>query len=101
MNMKSEQEIDNQVKEAELRLQEQAVDQAFEHLRKNDKEIKRLKALAETALFEDNKESYIYAIGKLRVLYKQPELSNEVLEMQYRTTRQTIIDMIKEQSTIK
>lgn len=62
-------------------------------LKKHRREITRLKALAEKAIIEDNKDSYIYAIGKLRDIYKQPH-TPELLETMWVTTRQTVLSML-------
>ena len=62
-------------------------------LKKNKTEIKRLKLLAEKALIEDNRESYVYAIGKLRDIYRQPH-TPELLHVMYDTSRATILSML-------
>lgn len=62
-------------------------------LKKNRFEIKRLKTLAEKAIIEDNKDSYIYAIGKFRTIYKQPH-TPELLEAMWISTRNTILSML-------
>ncbi|QPI18007.1 hypothetical protein POP12_215 [Pectobacterium phage POP12] len=62
-------------------------------IKKNSKEIKRLYALCENALLFDKRESYIYAIRKIRDITKQ-RYTEELLEQMWLTSRQQVIDII-------
>ncbi|MGL5582930.1 MAG: DUF2654 domain-containing protein [Cetobacterium sp.] len=61
-------------------------------LKKNKREIDRLKAHAEKCLYEMNKEGYKYAIGKIRTIIRKP-LSDELLEVLYNTSLERIIEI--------
>ncbi|UOX40431.1 hypothetical protein UGMREWDR_CDS0114 [Aeromonas phage GomatiRiver_11] len=81
--------------ELQERLQEQAEKKAAKHLKKHGRELKRLKKHAERALFANNREQYMYAIDKLRVLYKQKALPTDVMSVMFDTSRAQIVDMAK------
>ncbi|QBX32731.1 hypothetical protein Asfd1_105 [Aeromonas phage Asfd_1] len=88
-------QYDLEMMELQERLQEQAEKQAAKHLKKNGRELKRLKKHAERALFANNREQYKYAINKLRVLYKQKSLPSDVMDVMFDTSRAQIVDMAK------
>lgn len=62
-------------------------------VRKHRREIRRLQQVAEKAIIEGNRESYVYAIGKLRDIYRQP-YNEGMLHVMYETTRQTVLSML-------
>lgn len=88
---------DQKAAEALARLEEanavQATKQANAILKKNKREIKRLNILAQEAVLDNNFESYKYAVGKLRVLYRQPA-TDELIVTMWETTRRQIWDII-------
>lgn len=63
-------------------------------LTKNKAEIKRLEALGHKALFECNREAYIYAVGKIRKIIGKPT-TDDVLEMLWRSSRDQVAEIIK------
>lgn len=81
--------------ETKASIADQAVEQAEKHIKKHQKEIDRLNAHAEKCLFEDNYEGYHYAVNKLRVIYKQDELTKEVSKQLYTFTRNELIKLIE------
>ncbi|UYD57497.1 hypothetical protein OFDDKENP_00121 [Aeromonas phage B614] len=88
-------QYDEQIEQMQQRLEEQAKRQATKHLKTHGREIKRLKKHAERALFANNKDQYIYAIGKLRTLYKQKQLPHSAMVTMFDTSRQQIVEMAK------
>lgn len=64
-------------------------------LKKNRREIDRLKLHAEKCLFELNREGYIYAIGKIRTIIRKP-LDQESLGALYDTSVERLIALAKE-----
>lgn len=64
-------------------------------LKKNKREIKRLKQWAETCIFKGNKDGYIYAISKLRSIYKQPALTKDEADVMWNSTYNAIKDTIE------
>lgn len=79
--------------EREIAVKKEAEKRANKIVKKHRKEIARLMTLAEKAIIEDNKDSYIYAIAKLRRIYKQP-YNSELLDAMWTSTRNTIISML-------
>ncbi|WJZ27939.1 hypothetical protein NCTGTJJY_CDS0060 [Serratia phage 92A1] len=71
----------------------EAKKQAATFVRKNRKELHRLRKHAETALLENNKAAYVYAISKLRKMLKQ-ETTDELLESLWNSNRQVIFNII-------
>lgn len=72
-----------------------AMKRADKILKKNRREIERLKLHAEKCLFELNREGYIYAIGKIRTIIRKP-LSHEALGALYDTSVERLIELAKE-----
>ena len=66
---------------------------ADKFVRKNRKELHRLRALAEKALFDNNRKSYDYAIGKIRKMLRQPT-TPELLDTLWESNRQVIFNLI-------
>lgn len=83
----------NEVDKVQAELEANAAKKAEKILRKNSREIARLKRWAEQAIIDDNRDAYIYAIGKLRDIYKQPH-TPELLSAMWVSTRQTVLSML-------
>lgn len=83
----------NEVDKVQADLEAKAAKKAEKILRKNAREIERLKLWAEQAIIDDNRDAYIYAIGKLRDIYKQPH-TPELLSAMWISTRQTVLSML-------
>ncbi|HAL7776372.1 TPA: DUF2654 domain-containing protein [Escherichia coli] len=83
----------NEVDKVQAELEAKAAKKAEKILRKNSQEIARLKRWAEQAIIDDNRDAYIYAIGKLRDIYKQPH-TPELLSAMWISTRQTVLSML-------
>ncbi|CAM0044558.1 hypothetical protein VPHF86_0098 [Vibrio phage F86] len=64
--------------------------EANRRVRKNKREIARLRKHAEACLFSENKEGYIYAIGKLREFTGNP-VSRDVLETLWETSHEQVV----------
>lgn len=77
------------------RMMAEATKQAQKRLKKNDREIKRLKNHAEKCLIENNFIGYSYSIKKLRDIYKQP-YNEALIKTMWETTRQTLFELVKE-----
>lgn len=73
---------------------------ADKFLKKNSKEIKRLKKIYEDALITLDKEKYFYALGKLRKMYRQDN-SEKVLSYCWETyllgIKETVNELKKDQ----
>lgn len=87
--------IDPDVEKYEKGLQEEAQKRADKILKKHKREISRLKGLYEESLLSGNKEQFIYALGKLRGIYKQ-STERGVLEYCYETSRKAMFKIIEE-----
>lgn len=83
----------NEVDKVQADLEAKAAKKAEKILRKNAREIERLKLWAEKAIIDDNRDAYIYAIGKLRDIYKQPH-TPELLSAMWISTRQTVLSIL-------
>lgn len=92
-NEQHEQIAVNEVDKVQADLEAKAAKKAEKILRKNAREIDRLKLWAEKAIIDDNRDAYIYAIGKLRDIYKQPH-TPELLSAMWVSTRQTVLSML-------
>ena len=88
-----EQIVVDEVEKVQAELEAKAAKKAEKILRKNAREIERLKMWAEKAIIDDNRDAYIYAIGKLRDIYKQPH-TPELLAAMWVSTRQTVLSML-------
>lgn len=75
-------------------MEEQAQKLATKILRKNKREIARLKKHGEYALLLGNKEAYIYAINKLRKIHKQKQMDTVLADTMWETSRQVIFDIV-------
>ncbi|ADI96346.1 a-gt.4 conserved hypothetical protein [Acinetobacter phage Ac42] len=76
-------------------VQKEAKRRATKILKKNKREIERLKKHAENCLLTGNKEGYIYAINKLRDIYHRPKLKRTELEFMWNTSYGAAQDIIK------
>lgn len=74
------------------RIEQEALRKAHKFMRKNKAEWKRLHKHAENALFEGNKEQYVYAIKKMRDMLKQP-YNDELIETMWITSNQQLRDL--------
>ena len=92
-NEQHDQIVVNEVDKVQAELEAKAAQKAEKILRKNSREIARLKRWAEQAIIDDNRDAYIYAIGKLRDIYKQPH-TPELLSAMWVSTRQTVLNML-------
>ncbi|CAL9965603.1 hypothetical protein VPHD480_0104 [Vibrio phage D480] len=63
--------------------------EANRRIKKNKREIKRLHKHAQECLINDNKDGYIYAIGKLRKLTGHV-VGDDVLETLWQTSREQV-----------
>ncbi|AUE22571.1 hypothetical protein Ah1_00030 [Aeromonas phage Ah1] len=66
------------------------------YLAKNRKEIERLRLHAEECLHVCNKDGYIYAIEKLRVLTLQKPIARDVLESLWMSSKQRYDELVME-----
>ncbi|QHJ78893.1 MAG: hypothetical protein [Caudoviricetes sp.] len=64
-------------------------------LKRNKREIERLGLLAKEALINNNKDSYLYAIGKVRKLVGKP-VSDDIMDSLWVTSRERVVQMIQE-----
>lgn len=92
-HVNNEQVVVDEVEKVQAELEAKAAKKAEKILRKNAREIARLKRWAEKAIIDDNRDAYIYAIGKLRDIYKQPH-TPELLAAMWVSTRQTVLSML-------
>lgn len=87
--------INPDIEKYEKGLQAEAEKSAKRILKKNKQEINRLKSLYEESLLSGNKDQFIYALGKLRKIYKQ-STERGVLEYCYETSRKAMFKIIEE-----
>jgi hypothetical protein len=105
LNIEEQQHIESEYEEIERKakemgidldpFKEQAVQRANKILKKSKRELQRLQKHAEKCLLELNKEGYIYAVGKIRTIIRQP-MSDKELEILYETSVSSLVEMIKE-----
>lgn len=81
-------------------LEQEAIKKANKIIKKNKRELQRLQKHAEKCLLELNKVGYIYSVGKIRTIIRQP-MTDEQLSMMYETSVQSLVEMVKEQLTKK
>lgn len=77
-------------------VQKEAKRRATKILKKNKREIKRLKSHAEKCLLTGNEFGYIYAIRKLKQIYRQPAVSEEALKTMWRISYGAAQDVLKQ-----
>lgn len=88
-------EYDQELIELQNQLEKKAEKKAIKYLKTHGREIKRLKKHAERALFANNRDQYLYALSKLRTLYKQKQLPHSAMVVMFETSRQQVVDMAK------
>ena len=71
----------------------QATSRANKIVRKNRRELERLKAHAGAAVLENNFPAYKYAIEKLRTILKQP-FNDEIILTCWNTSRKSVWDIL-------
>ncbi|QAX98607.1 hypothetical protein AsFcp4_185 [Aeromonas phage AsFcp_4] len=87
----------NEAKEREQALIKSMVEKkSKKYLAKHGKEIKRLREHAEECLHVCNKDGYIYAIEKLRVLTMQKPIERSVLESLWLSSKQRYDELVME-----
>lgn len=74
------------------RIEAEAMKKAQKLIRKNKREITRLKKHAGECVLNGNYFGYQYAVKKLRDFYRQPYTDELVLQM-WNSTRQAVIDI--------
>jgi len=77
-------------------LAERAKKTADKILKKNKREIDRLKKHGQMCLVSGNRDGYIYAINKLRGIYRQTPVDKQTGDTLYETSRQQLIELIRE-----
>lgn len=77
------------------RIEHEAKTKADKFLKKNKREIDRLKKHAEKSLLIDNFEGYAYAINKLREFYRRPKATRTELMVMYDDNRQLLRKIAK------
>lgn len=75
---------------------EQIQKAANKYLNKHKREIKRLQEHAEHALLVNNPDAYVYAIGKLREISKQPKLDRETMNFLFLTSKQKFDELMRQ-----
>lgn len=80
------------------RVEDEAIRKAQKFMRKNRTEWKRLHKHAETALLDDNKSQYVYAIKKMRDMLKQP-YNDALIETMWLTSRQQLRELYQAAAT--
>lgn len=73
--------------------EEQAIARANKIVRKNRRELERLKAHAGDAVLDNNFLAYKYAIEKLRTILKQP-FNDEIILTCWNTSRKSVWDIL-------
>lgn len=73
--------------------EEQAIARANKIVRKNRREIERLKVHAGDAVLDNNFPAYKYAIEKLRTILKQP-FTDEIILTCWNTSRKSVWDIL-------
>lgn len=89
----SEQEIQDAIEKMEAHNKNEAETKARKILKKNAREIQRLKDWAGEAIYDNNFEAYKYAMGKLRLIYRQPT-TDELLATLWQTSRKQVWDIL-------
>lgn len=89
---KDNDDIEQKVKD---NIADQAIVKAAKHLKKHQREIKRLNSHIQDAIFEIDFNKYEYAINKLKVFYHQRPLSREEAKESFNKTICNIAEIIK------
>lgn len=85
---------DEQGEVIQERIESSARNRADKLIRKNKRELDRLKKHAGECLLEDNFQGYSYAIKKLRDFYRQPYTDELILQM-WNSSVDAMIDIAK------
>lgn len=85
-------EAETEEEEIQRRLEERAGKQANRLIRKNKRELDRLKKHAGNCLITNNKAGYCYALKKLRDFYRQP-YNEELIEAMWNSSRKAALDI--------
>lgn len=88
-----DQEITDHIEEQANKRKEMVEKLAHKRIKKMSREIKRLEKHAQACLLADNKEGYIYSIGKLRGIINKP-VTRDVMESLYKTSREEALKII-------
>lgn len=88
-------ELTQQINDTLDQATEYARKAAQKRIKKQSREIARLRERAELALLTNEKEPYIYAIGKLRAIIDKP-VSRDVLETLWTTSREQVEVLVKD-----
>lgn len=91
----TQQSFEAEIEELEKRNEARAVKEASKILRKNKREIARLKTHMEKCIYTNNFVGYEYAVLKLRRIYKIKGSGNDI-KVLFNTTRSTLLNMVKE-----
>jgi hypothetical protein len=92
-NKEAEDKVAKMLQEIQKKNEAEAVKKAEKILKKNRSELNRLYAHAQEAAIQNNFEAYEYAIKKSRDILRQP-YTDELIKIQWVTTRQAIEDII-------
>lgn len=88
--------VSDETKEAiQAEIQSNAQKRAEKTIRKESREITRLKKLAGDAVLGNNKPSYLYAMAKLRTIYMQPT-TPDLLEALWESSRKTVWNILNQ-----
>lgn len=83
------------------RIESSARNRADKLIRKNKRELDRLKKHAAECLYDGNFDGYSYAIRKLRDFYRQP-YTDELIVQMWNSSNAAIVDLIRsEQAKLK
>lgn len=87
--------FEDEIAELEKRNEQRAIKEASKILRKNKREIARLKTHMEKCIYTNNFVGYEYAVLKLRKIYKIKGSGNDI-KVLFNTTRSTLLNLVKE-----
>lgn len=92
-----EESIENNFNASQIqeKMMQQASKQAQKILKKNKREIERLKKHAGECLIKNEYFGYSYAIKKLRDFYKQP-YNEDLIKSMWNSSRQAMLDIVEQ-----
>lgn len=92
-----EESIENNFNASQIqeKMMQQATKQAQKILKKNKREIERLKKHAGECLIKNEYFGYSYAIKKLRDFYKQP-YNEDLIKSMWNSSRQAMLDIVEQ-----
>lgn len=94
VNVEEDHELTEMIRGQQELIKAETERRTAKYMKKHAREIKRLRAHGEKCLLEENKEGYIYAIGKLRTLIGKP-VTRDVLESMYQTSIDEVLRIIE------